>query len=110
MAHAPERLPAAFLGEERKRAPLKICFYTSTALPKRGGQETVVHELAKAVAELGHQVIVLAPQPRRPLRPDDRLLPYPVFRHPRFFSTRRLVGWYSAFLKRLYLRQRFDLR
>lgn len=88
---------------------MKICFYTSTALPKRGGQETVVDELARALMALGHEVIVLAPKPRRPLKADDRGSPYPVHRHPRFYSTRRLVHWYRAFLRGLYRREGFDL-
>ena len=96
-------------GEVNENGALKICLYTSTALPKRGGQETVVDELTRALGALGHETIVLAPKPRRPLKADDRSLPYPVFRHPRFYSTRKLVGWYRGFLSRLYRRQRFDL-
>lgn len=88
---------------------MKICFYTSTALPKRGGQETVVDELARALMALDHNVIVLAPKPRRPLKADDGGSPYPVHRHPRFYSTRRLVRWYGAFLRGLYRREGFDL-
>ena len=88
---------------------MKICFYTSTALPKRGGQEAVVDALARTLSEIGHEVIVLAPQPRRPLIARDNLLPYNVVRHPRFYSTHRFVGWYRGFLLRLYRREHFDL-
>jgi glycosyltransferase involved in cell wall biosynthesis len=87
---------------------MKICFYTSTALPKRGGQEAVVDRLARQFLELGHQVVVLAPRPRRPLKADDRGSPYPVVRHPRFYSM-RLVNWYRWFLLRLLHGGGFDV-
>ena len=88
---------------------LKICFYTSTALPKRGGQETVVDSLAREFLRLQHRITVLAPMPRRPLSVDDSGLPYRVVRHPRFYSTRRLVPWYRWFLLRLFREEGFDL-
>jgi phosphatidyl-myo-inositol alpha-mannosyltransferase len=88
---------------------MRICLYTETALPKMGGQEMVVDALARQYAALGHDPVVLAPNPRRPLRPDDAALPYPVVRHPRFFSTRLFVSWYRWFLQRLYARRRFDI-
>jgi glycosyltransferase involved in cell wall biosynthesis len=88
---------------------VKICFYTSTALPKRGGQEIVVDELARALLALGHQVSVLAPKPRRPLKVSDENFPYAVARHPRFYSTRRFVDLYRVFLRHHFERQRFDI-
>jgi len=78
-------------------------------LPKRGGQEAVVDTLARAILALGHQVVVLAPKPRRPLKPSDEELPYKVVRHPRFYSTHRFVSWYRGALLRLYRRDKFDL-
>src|SRR5262249_4861531 len=51
----------------------------------------------------------LPPNPRRPLRPDDPALPYPVVRHLRFFSTRYFVSWYRWFLERLHRRRPFDI-
>jgi glycosyltransferase involved in cell wall biosynthesis len=83
--------------------------YTATALPKRGGQEIVVDALAREFLKLNHQVVVLAPLPRSPVKAEDSTLPYPVVRHPRFYSTHRLVGWYRWFLVRLFRKQRFDL-
>jgi glycosyltransferase involved in cell wall biosynthesis len=88
---------------------MRICLYTETALPKLGGQEYVVDALARQFLALEQEVVVLAPRPRRPLRPDDDALPYPVVRHPRFISTRRLVSWYRWWLLRLHRRQRFDV-
>ena len=88
---------------------MRICLYTATALPKLGGQEAVVDSLARHFLRLGHEPVVLAPHPRRPLRARDSDLPYPVVRHPRFISTRDFVGWYRVFLSRLHRRYRFDV-
>jgi glycosyltransferase involved in cell wall biosynthesis len=88
---------------------MRICLYTATALPKLGGQESVVDSLARHFVLLGHETVVLAPQPRRPLRPHDGALPYKVVRHPRFVSTRDFVSWYRIFLRKLHARFRFDV-
>ena len=88
---------------------MRICLYTDTALPKLGGQEMVVDALARQFQELGHVVMVLAPHPRLPMRANDRSLPYPVYRHPRFYSTRRLVDWYRWWLLRAARRFRFEV-
>src|SRR4051794_4318938 len=88
---------------------MRICLYTGTALPKLGGQEAVVDALARQFRKLGHQPFVMAPRPRLPLRPDDASLPYPVIRHPRFYSTKLLVGWYRGWLRRAHQRHRFDV-
>lgn len=88
---------------------MRICLYTDTALPKLGGQEMVVDALARQFQDLGHEVMVLAPHPRLPMRANDRGLPYPVYRHPRFYSTRRLVDWYRWWLLRAAKRFRFDV-
>jgi glycosyltransferase involved in cell wall biosynthesis len=88
---------------------MRICLYTDTALPKVGGQEMVVDALARQFQDMGHHVVVLAPHPRLPLRARDHELPYPVARHPRFFSTRRLVDWYRWWLLRARRKHRFDV-
>ena len=41
--------------------------------------------------------------------PRDRELPYPVSRHPRFYSTRHFVSLYQFWLGRLFKRERFDI-
>jgi glycosyltransferase involved in cell wall biosynthesis len=87
---------------------MRICLYTETALPKMGGQELVVDALARNYQKLGHEACVLAPYPRR-LRTQDSSFPYPIYRHPRFFSTRFLVSWYRWWLLRLQRRLRFDV-
>ncbi len=88
---------------------MRICMYTETALPKMGGQEMVVDALARQYLQLGHDVVVLAPYPRRPVRARDETLPYPVVRHPRFVSTRHLVTWYRWFLTRLHKKHRTEI-
>ena len=88
---------------------MRICLYTATALPKLGGQEAVVDALARHFVRSGHEVVVLAPRPRRPLRASDSSLPYIMRRHPRFFSTRDFVSWYRLFLRKLHARYRFDV-
>lgn len=88
---------------------MKIALYTGSALPKVGGQELVVDALARQFAALGHQPTVIAPMPRRPLRPDDASLPYPVIRHPRFYSTKFLVRWYRMFLLKAQRENHFDI-
>ncbi len=87
---------------------MRICLYTSTALPKMGGQEMVVDTLARHFSALGHEATVLAPRHRH-LAIDDARLPYPVVRHPRFLSTRRFVAWYRRWLLELYHWNRFDV-
>jgi glycosyltransferase involved in cell wall biosynthesis len=87
---------------------MRICLYTETALPKLGGQELVVDALARQFTAQGHDAIVLAPRPRH-LRVDDSQLPYPVARHPRFISTRRLVAWYGHWLLKTNRRHRFEI-
>jgi len=88
---------------------MQICLYTSTALPTIGGQELVVDALARQYLALGHGVIVLAPRPSRRWRLEDQSLPYPVVRHPRFYSMRRWVEWYRWWLLRLNRLHRFDV-
>jgi glycosyltransferase involved in cell wall biosynthesis len=88
---------------------MRICLYTETALPKIGGQELVVDALAREFLAQGHEVVVLAQYPRRPLAIDDRRLPYAVVRHPRFISTWRFVGWYRHFLTSLHRKFPFDV-
>jgi teichuronic acid biosynthesis glycosyltransferase TuaC len=88
---------------------MRICLYTGSALPKLGGQEAVVDSLARPYLSMGHDVTVMAPMPRLPLWPRDRMLPYRVIRHPRFYSNARGVGLYRFFLNRANNRFKFDI-
>jgi glycosyltransferase involved in cell wall biosynthesis len=81
---------------------VRICLYTETALPTVGGQELVVDALAREYANEGHDVVVLAPNPRGSLLANDSRLPYRVVRHRRFFSTRRFIDWYQYPLVKLH--------
>ena len=82
--------------------PMRICLYTETALPTIGGQELAVDALARQFQTCGHEVVVLTLRGRRGTRMDDHLLGYPVVRHPRFFSTRFLLGLYRRYITDVY--------
>lgn len=88
---------------------MRICIYSETALPMIGGQEIVVDALARRFTAAGHQTVVLAPNPRSPYQQADHLLPYPVVRHPRFISTRRLIDPYAYWLRRVNRTHGFDV-
>ncbi len=88
---------------------MRICLYSETVLPKLGGQEMVVDALARHMLALDHDVVVLAPRPRRRYTIDDGRLPYRVVRHPRIYSTHRFVSWYRYFLQKLYRSWPFDV-
>ncbi len=88
---------------------MRICLYTHTALPEMGGQELVVDALARQFMACGHEAVVLAPWPRGRWRLGDKSLPYPVRRHPSFYSTRRFVDWYRWWLARAHRRYCFDV-
>jgi glycosyltransferase involved in cell wall biosynthesis len=88
---------------------MRICLYTETALPQVGGQEMVVDTLARTYRALGHEALVLAPQPHSPYHAADEHLPYPVVRHPRFVSSRYFVSWYRYFLLQLWKRRPCDI-
>ena len=93
---------------------MRICIYTETALPMLGGHEIVVDSLARQYLAAGHQTVVLAPTPRSAWRKAgwrdaDQLFPYPMERHPRFISTRRLIGLYGHWLKRVQKTYAFDV-
>lgn len=88
---------------------MRICLYTSTALPNLGGQEMVVDALARHMVALGHQPLVLAPQPRMFWRGAEAATCYTVVRHPRFWSMRRGVEAFRKFLVQLHHRAQFDV-
>ena len=86
---------------------MRVCLYTTTMLPKIGGQELAVHALSQELARQGHEVTVLSPTPRRSLAHpvaaahDDARQAYRMVRHPRFVSTRWFVSFYGRFLRSL---------
>src|SRR5579871_73096 len=95
-------------GSQVHGGTMRICMYTETALPKMGGQEMVVDALARQYVKLGHDVVVLAPYPRK-LKARDETLPYRVARHPIFVSTRHFVSWYRWFLNRLHRKHQTEI-
>ncbi|MFO0946671.1 MAG: glycosyltransferase family 4 protein [Planctomycetota bacterium] len=88
---------------------MRICLYVGTALPKVGGAEMVVDQLAREWIKSGQDVTVLAPAPSLWNRPDDTLYPYRVVRHLPFFSSRIGVEWYGRYLLKEHRKHRFDV-
>jgi glycosyltransferase involved in cell wall biosynthesis len=71
---------------------MKICLLTPTFLPKVGGTETALDQLARHLQKLGHWVGVLTQQPRH-LTARDEEFPYPVRRYKRPWM---LLGHFSG--------------
>jgi glycosyltransferase involved in cell wall biosynthesis len=65
---------------------MNIILFSHTFLPKVGGRELVVHYLAKALNELGHNVRVFGPDGWLSSRNFE--FDYPVNRYPRFVRLR----------------------
>ncbi len=86
---------------------MRICMYTAEAFPRLGGAMVVIDSLARQYLAFGHEVVVLA-TPRRATS-DHRPLPYPVIRHPRFYTQRWLVHWYGRWLAAALRKYRFDV-
>ncbi|NUQ61757.1 MAG: glycosyltransferase family 4 protein [Pirellulales bacterium] len=74
-----------------------------------GGQAVVVDSMARQFLAMGHEVAVLAPRPHRCVALNDELLPYPVLRHPRFYSKRWFLDGYRWWVASAYRRHRFDV-
>lgn len=86
---------------------MRLCLPTTTFLPKVGGTQICVDQLARKFSDRGHEVVVVAPYTDGPganLQGD-----YPVARYRRPWSQR---GWYwglKRLLARLHRAHRFDL-
>ena len=106
-----QKMPSEGIGMDAlpPERPLRICFYTTRALPKHGGQEVVVDALARKLVEAGQYVVVLAPSSKHASREFDRSLSYQVVRHPRFISTRWFISLYRRFLISLQRSHGFDI-
>lgn len=78
-------------------------------LPRIGGQEWVVDNLARGFQAQGHTVVVLAPRGQGWVRGCDAQLPYRMVRHPPFRSTRWFVASYGWWLARLHRRHACDV-
>jgi len=88
---------------------MRICLYTSAALPSMGGQEMVVDALATQFTLAGHEVVVLAPRLSWRVFSEHKSFAYRMVRHPRYFSKRRMVEFYGWWLDRLCRRWRCDV-
>jgi glycosyltransferase involved in cell wall biosynthesis len=74
-----------------------------------GGQELAVDALAREFLALGHRPVVLTPRLKNRWRLGDEELPYPVARHPAFYSMRIAVDWYRYLLLRWRRREALDV-
>lgn len=86
---------------------MRICLYTEEPYPRLGGKAAVIDALARQYQAQGHEVVVLATHLRhRAAAPN---LPYPLVRHPRFYSLRWFVDWYRWWLSRAQRKFQFDV-
>ncbi len=88
-------------------SPMRICHFTSTFLPRVGGVEMVVSNLARCQIELGHEALVLTPK----IRGIDNSvsLPYPVIHYSRPSSKRYLTRQVLVRLLYEHFRHPFDV-
>ena len=89
---------------------MRICLFTPSFLPRVGGMEIVVDRLARAFADAGHTVTVLAKSPRPTDGPAELPgLPYRVIRYPRTRSQVWLLGSTKRALLAAHAEHRFDI-
>lgn len=87
---------------------MRICMYTEEPFPRMGGKAAVIDALARQYQALGHEVVILATHLRHGAAPTHGL-PYPLIRHPRFYSQRWFVDWYRWWLARAHREHQFDI-
>jgi glycosyltransferase involved in cell wall biosynthesis len=75
---------------------LRVLLYNHTFLPKVGGREIVIYQLARALTRLGHDVRIAGPQGYRSER--SSTLDVRVRRYPRFHPERPLTDPIAQFL------------
>ena len=88
---------------------MRICLFTPTFLPIRGGAERAADVIARGLIARGHRVTVLAqrdPQGREVDRDD---VPYEVVRYRRPPAQHRWPGLLARRLVKLHRREKFDV-
>lgn len=86
---------------------MRICHFTSTFLPRVGGVEMVVSNLARCQTELGHEVLVITPKIRGI---ENRVtVPYRVIHYSRPSSKRYLTRQVLVRLLYEHFRSPFDV-
>jgi glycosyltransferase involved in cell wall biosynthesis len=88
---------------------MRICLFTSTFLPKIGGHEVAMDELAKRLTAMGHEVVVLAQTASR-WRWRERLdRPYRIEWFSKPISQKWAIGKFQRVLARLHRRWPFEI-
>ena len=88
---------------------MRVCLFTSTFLPKVGGHEIAMDELAKRLHADGHAVRVLAQTPSRWRRSQPLDRPYRVEWFAKPLSQKFAIGTFRRVLARSYRREPFDV-
>jgi glycosyltransferase involved in cell wall biosynthesis len=83
--------------------------FTSTFLPKVGGHEVAMDELAKHLTSIGHEVVVLAQTASRWRFSEKLDRPYRIEWFSKPLSQKWAIGKFRRVLARLYRRWRFDV-
>lgn len=88
---------------------MRVCLFTSTFLPKIGGHEVAMDELARHLTSIGHEVVVLTQTASR-WRWRERLdRPYRIDWFSKPISQKWAIGKFRRVLARLYRQWPFDV-
>jgi glycosyltransferase involved in cell wall biosynthesis len=88
---------------------MRICLFTSTFLPKIGGHEVAMDELARHLTAIGHEVVVLAQTASRWRSTQELTRPYRIEWFSKPLSQKWAIGKFRRVLARLYRQWRFDV-
>src|SRR5579862_7828645 len=88
---------------------MKICLFTSTFLPKIGGHEIAMDELAQRFTAMGHEVVVLAQTASRWRSKENLTRPYGIEWFSKPLSQKWSIGRFQRVLERLHRRWKFEV-
>ncbi len=88
---------------------MRICLFTSTFLPKIGGHEVAMDELAKRLTVMGHEVVVLTQTASRWRWREELDRPYRIVWFSKPVSQKWAIGKFRRVLARLYRQWPFEI-
>jgi glycosyltransferase involved in cell wall biosynthesis len=88
---------------------MRICLFTSTFLPKIGGHEVAMDELAKRLTAMGHDVVVLAQTASRWRWSEKLDRPYRIEWFSKPISQKWAIGKFQRVLARLHRQSPFEV-